>query len=92
MKYSNYFRIIINDGGIKSLSSSQIGRMMNIIFLEGQLAAMNKLKNKFLKNENLYKFDLDIHKIQDQLNNLTGEIPPKELMHEMMKISWKDMG
>ncbi len=90
MKYSKYFRLIINDGGIKSLSSSQIGRMMNIIFLEGQLGAMNRLKDKFLKNDNLYKFDLDIYKVQDQINLLTGKIPAKELLQEMMRISWEE--
>ncbi len=90
MKYSKCFRLIINDGGIKSLISSQIGRMMNIIFLEGQLAAMNKLKDKFLKNENLYKFDMDIRKVQDQINNLSGNLSQKELLQEMMKISWDE--
>ena len=48
------------------------------------------LKDKFLKNENLYKFDMDIYKVKDQLISLTGNIPPKELLQEMMKISWEE--
>jgi len=64
--------------------------MMNIIYLEGHLGAMKKLKDKFLKNENLYKFDMDIYKVKDQLISLTGNIPPKELLQEMMKISWEE--
>lgn len=83
MMYSNYFKGIINEGNALSLSTSCITTMMNIIHLEGKLAGMNALKDKY----DQAKFNVDIFNVERKLSELTGNIPPRQLLEKFYQIT-----
>ena len=91
MIYSRYFKAMINDGNIRSLSPSQITRMMNIIHLEGKIAGINTFKEKLKGTNEAYKYDIFIFKIQEQLSVLTNGLLPKDLFMEFCSLSEEEI-
>lgn len=83
MMYSNYFKGIINEGKALSLSPKCVTTMMNIIHLEGKLAGMNALRDKY----DTFNFSRDIFKVERKLTDLTGDIPPRQLLKRFYQIT-----
>ncbi len=87
MKYSSYFSSITNENGQPNLNPDQFKRMMNIIFLEGLIQGLNKIKEQFKDSPYYYKFDTLIFKHDMLLTELTGNLDPNELLREMYSLS-----
>ncbi|MGB5242587.1 MAG: hypothetical protein WBN16_06610 [Lutimonas sp.] len=83
MMYSNYFKGIINEGNVLSLSPKCITAMMNIIHLEGKLAGMNALRDKYDK----FNFSREIFEVERRLTDLTGNIPPRQLLERFYHLT-----
>jgi hypothetical protein len=83
MMYSNYFKGIINEGNALSLSPKCVTTLMNIIHLEGKLAGMNALKDKF----DQFHFNTEIFRVERKLSELTGNIPPRQLLERFYKLT-----
>jgi hypothetical protein len=81
--YSNYFKGIINEGNVLSLSPKCITTMMNIIHLEGKLAGMNTLRDKYDK----FNFSREIFEVEKRLTDLTGNIPPRQLLERFYQLT-----
>ena len=81
--YSNYFKGIINEGNALSLSPKYVTDMMNIIHLEGKLAGMSALRDKYDK----LNFGREIFKLENKLTDLTGNIPPRQLLERFYKLT-----
>ena len=85
MRYTNYFSSLIREQGPPHLDPDQFRRMMNIVFVEGILAGMNRIKEQ--EKTLLFKYDMLIFKHQRMLTELTGDLQPRDLIREMCSVS-----
>ena len=85
MHYTNYFSSIVKEQGPPHLNPDQFRRMMNIVFLEGIIAGMEKIKNK--DKTQVFKYDMLIFKQNQVLTKLTGNLRPNQLIREMYQMS-----
>ena len=58
---------------------------MNIVFIEGAIHGLNKIKER--EGSESYKYDMILFKQQKALTDLTSNLPPKELVAEMYRMS-----
>ena len=61
--------------------------MMNIIYLEGVINGLRKVKEINKNTVQFYKYDMLIFREVKSLTELTGNLKPDGLMKEMMRIS-----
>ena len=59
--------------------------MMNIVFVEGIIVGIQRIKEK--EKTMVFKYDMLIFKHQKVLTDLTGNLQPRELIREMHSIS-----
>ena len=85
MNYANYFSTITKDNGQPNLSPDQFRRMMNIIYIEGVIQGIKRIKKK--ETAQSFKYDILIFKHDSVLTELTGNLKPLELMREMVRLS-----
>jgi hypothetical protein len=85
MRYTNYFSSLVKEQGPPHLNSDQFKRMMNIVFLEGMIAGMEKIKVK--EKSQTFKYDMLIFKQNQVLTQLTGNLHPSGLIREMYQMS-----
>lgn len=87
MKYTKYFAFLTKEYGPPQLSNYQFARMMNIIYVEGVISGINKIKENYKNTPEFTRFDLIIFRKQRSLTELTGNIKPEDLIKEMMSFS-----
>ena len=85
MKYTKYFGLIIKEHGALNLSSRRFQRMINIVYSEGVILGLNKVKEINKNTNQYYKCDTLILKHDVQLTDLTGNLNPDLLTEEMMR-------
>lgn len=85
MLYSNYFSSVTKDNGPPNLSTDQYRRMMNIIYIEGVINGIKRIKEK--EKGQLFKYDVIIYKHVAVLKDLTGNLKPYPLLKEMYRLS-----
>lgn len=85
MRYTNYFSSLVKEQGPPHLNPDQFKRMMNIVFLEGMIAGMEKIKVK--EKSQTFKYDMLIFKQNQVLTELTGNLEPNRLIREMYQMS-----
>lgn len=85
MIYANYFSSITKDNGPPNLSTDQFRRMMNIIYLEGVINGIKRIKEKEAGQS--YKYDIVIYKHTSVLAQLTSNLKPNLLLREMYHLS-----
>ena len=85
MIYTNYFSSLIIEQGPPNLNPDQFRRMMNIVFVEGIIVGIQRIKEK--EKTMVFKYDMLIFKHQKVLTDLTGNLQPRELIREMHSIS-----
>mgnify|MGYP001595823129 FL=1 len=85
MRYTNYFSTLVKEQGPPHLNPDQFKRMMNIVFLEGVIAGMEKIKVK--EKSQTFKYDMLIFKQNQVLTQLTGNLHPRGLIREMYQMS-----
>jgi hypothetical protein len=85
MLYTNYFSSLIKEQGPPNLNPDQFRRMMNIVFVEGIIVGMQRIKEK--EKTMVFRYDMLIFKHQKVLTDLTGNLQPRELVREMYSIS-----
>ena len=84
MVYTKYFAGVLNEQGVLQLSAEQWKRLMNIVYLEGNIAGLQRLSDQ----KQPYRFDIIIFKYQKKLSDLTGNLQPNELIREMYQLSF----
>lgn len=85
MNYARYFAAITKNNGQPNLSTDQFRRMMNIVYLEGVIDGIRKIKKK--STEEPYKYDMLIFEQETVLKNLTCNLEPKQLLTEMHRLT-----
>jgi hypothetical protein len=84
MQYTKHFSFLAKENGQPQLTSVQFRRMMNIIYLEGVVYGLKKVKDANKNTDQFYKYDMLILKEQIKLTEITGNVKPVELIKEMM--------
>lgn len=90
MRYTKYFAQVNKEQGLQRISSHQLGRIMNIAFLEGKLRAVNDITKAVNDHQKLRPLELSKFKISKRLTELTGNRDPKALMQEICYLSERD--
>ena len=85
MRYTNYFSLVIKENGIPHLSPKTFRKMMNIVFLEGKLSGMRKLKEVYKGTDQYYKYDMLMFSSHKKLVELTQNTEPKILLKLMIE-------
>ncbi len=84
MRFIRYYSKMLDAQGQPHLSVEQHKMLFNIISLESRLDEIEKIK-KVEKNIKLkYKYDVRIHRLKKQLNSLTLDKFPKEVIETML--------
>ena len=84
MQFTRYYSRLIKAQGVPQLDTDQHCRLMNIIFLEGRLTALESLKKDLKNTTDHHKFDFKIHKVSLQIKALTEDQFPKDIMQNMI--------
>ncbi len=84
MQYTKHFSFIVKENGQPQLSSEQFRRMMNIVYLEGVVCGLRKVKEANKNTDQFYKCDMLIFKEEKRLTELTGNLKPYMLFKEMI--------
>ena len=85
MRYTNYFSSLVKEQGPPHLNPDQFRRMMNIVFLEGTIAGMERIKAR--EKSQAFRYDMLIFKQNKTLAQLTGNLHPSRLIREMCQMS-----
>jgi len=84
MQFTRYYSRLIKANGVPNLDVEQHCRLMNIISLEGQLNALEKLKKGLSNSDGYHAYDVKIHKVNLQIKKLTLGKYPKDVVHDMV--------
>jgi hypothetical protein len=85
MIYTRYFASVTKENGQPNLNPDQFRRLMNIVFVEGTLSGMTKIKE--MDKTEYFKYDTLIYKQDTVLTDLTGNLKPVDLLREMYRLS-----
>jgi len=85
MIYTRYFASVTKENGQPNLNPDQFRRLMNIVFVEGVLSGMTKIKE--MDKTEYFKYDTLIFKQDTVLTDLTGNLKPGDLLREMYRLS-----
>jgi hypothetical protein len=88
MRYTSYFATVIKDNGQPKFSAYQFQRFMNIVYLEGELNGIKRIKKSLTNTSSFYKYDVLLFKIEKQLTDLTGNFTPDQLLKEMLSLNY----
>ena len=84
MNYSKYFKGVLHNDGLPQLNAKGWARIMNISVLEYGITRLQKVKEMNQNSPEPYKYDLMILKENEILSGLTQDLPPNELIREMI--------
>ena len=91
MRYTKYFGQINKDNGLQRISNYQLGRIMNIVFLEGKIMGVQESSKTFKENINPRGVELLKFQLQKRITELTGNKDPRSLLEEICYLSEKEM-
>ena len=74
---------MIKEQGTPHLSQKSFQKIMNIVWLEGQLTGLSKAKENIHNKDEKYRFDILVHDVNKQLTELTGNRKPHEVMRNL---------
>ena len=91
MRYTRFFGQLNKENGLQQISRYQLGRIMNIAFLEGKLSGVKDTAKTFKENINARGTELLNFQINKRITELTGNKDPKSLMEEICYLSEKEL-
>lgn len=81
MKFTSYYSKLIKAHGVPQLSAKSHFLLMNILFLEASMHALDTLKCEGQSQTNKNK---QFQRLKWKLRDLTGNAPPEVLMERLM--------
>jgi hypothetical protein len=85
MKYTKFFAGYVNSNGSPNLHSDQFKQLMNLIHLEGQIAGIDRVIEKFKNTDGPHKYDFLKVGIQNKIDEVSKGLSPAELLQ-----SWSE--
>ena len=87
MRYSSYFKHLINELGPPQFNDHQFKRMMNIVAVERCISVLHKIKKINQNTTEFHKYDQILFGEQKLLTELTANQDPEILLKEMHRMS-----
>lgn len=87
MKFTRYFSGVIKNQGIPHIDVNEYRRLFNIITLEAKLEELSRLKDNERNHDRKYMLDSRIHDLKTQLDRLTMENTPQNVLKYMLSES-----
>ena len=87
MKFTRYFSGVIREKGIPQINVQEYQRLFNIITLEIRLDELTQLKDNERSHDRKYMLDIRIFNLKQQLNRLTMENTPQNVLKYMLSES-----
>ena len=84
MKYTKFFSGHINSHGSPNLQPDQFKQLMNLIHLEGQIAGIDRVIEKFKHVDNPQKYEFVKVSIHQKIEEVSKGLTPVELLHSWM--------
>ena len=78
--YTNYFSMLIKEQGIPQFTPEYFRKMMNIVYLEGSIIGIRKIKEQNRNTKDYHKYDLIIFRFEKQLTEITQNVEPSEMI------------
>ncbi len=85
MKYTKFFSGYINSHGSPNLQPDQFKQLMNLIHLEGQIAGIDRVMEKFKHIDNPQKYEFVKVSINQKIDEVSKGLSPAELLE-----SWSE--
>jgi hypothetical protein len=84
MKYTKFFAGYVNTQGSPNLQPDQFKQLMNLIHLEGQIAGIDRVIEKFKHIDNPQKYEFVKVSIHQKIEEVSKGLTPVELLHSWM--------
>lgn len=85
MKYTKFFAGYVNTQGSPNLQPDQFKQLMNLIHLEGKLACIDNIIEKFKQIDGPHKYEFMKTPILKQIDEVSKGLTPSELLQ-----SWSE--
>jgi hypothetical protein len=80
MKYTKFFSGYVNTQGSPNLQPDQFKQLMNLIHLEGKLAGIDRIIEKFKQIDGPHKYEFMKRPLQKQIDEVSKGLSPKQLL------------
>ncbi len=80
MKYTKFFSGYVNTQGSPNLQPDQFKQLMNLIHLEGQIAGIDRVIEKFKNIDSHLKYDFVKVDITKKIDEVSKGLSPEELL------------
>ena len=90
MPFTTYYSKVLLTKGLPQLSLDQHKRLFNIISLESRLDELSRMKTSMVPNEQLKAHYYRTEFLNKQLEELTFNTSPEDLMEDMLRKSDQD--
>jgi hypothetical protein len=87
MKFTRYFSGVIKNQGIPHINVKEYQKLFNIISLEIRIDELTNLKREERSQDRKYSYDIRINDLQRQVNRLTMENSPQNVLKYMINES-----
>lgn len=77
MKYTKYLAALVQAQGAPQFTAEQFKTVMNLVHIEGRLAALEKLRKEAAKMNEPHRFDLDYFTEENRCLEITKGNDPK---------------
>lgn len=85
MKYTKFFSGYVNTQGSPNLEPDQFKQLMNLIHLEGQIAGIDRVIEKFKDIDAPHKYDFVKVDIEKKIESVSKGLTPSELLRSWME-------
>ena len=83
--YTKYLSTLVNDQGAPNVSQENYKKLMNVVYLEGKLEGLRNATKMMQSTSEPRKFDLKLFDVQSQITLITGNLPPKDFIRELLE-------
>lgn len=87
MKFTRYFSGVIKNQGIPHIDVNHYQRVFNIVSLENRIDELQSLKDNERSHDRKYSYDIRITRLRNQLDKLTMENTPQNVLKYMLSKS-----
>jgi len=87
MTFTRYFSYILKNHGTPDIKVDEYQRLLNIIVLENKIDLLEKMQSKVRHADRKYFLSADILLLQQQLDKMTMENRPENLLKYMLNES-----
>ena len=91
MKFTRCFSRVLKDHGTPDINVNHYQTLLNIIVLENKIELLTQMQSKVRNADRKFFLSSDITALQNQLNRLTMENKPENLLKYMLNQSRYDI-